>query len=207
MATAMTLAVLFAITTIALPASAQERSLGRESVSVVRSTPAAPVAAQSKPRAEGMPHGVFKVEKRVCPAPRATCDEVKPYETKESVNAYTNTGGALLLDLLIGAGGTNFSSANAYMGVGDSSTATTATMTDLQAATNKVRVAMSSAARAGQVLTFTATFGSGSANFQWNECAVFNASSGGTMLARAAQSMGTKASGTSWTLTYTITVP
>lgn len=152
--------------------------------------------------AEGMAHGIFRVEK-------FREGESEPFEVLEFVNAYTNAGGAALLDLLIGAGGTAFNNANAYIGVGDSSTATTAGMTDLQAASNKLRVAMDATypSRSGQVMTWKATFGSAQANFAWNEIGLFNASSAGTMLARTAQTLGTKASGTVWTATYTITVP
>jgi hypothetical protein len=156
---------------------------------------------------EGMAHGIFRVEKFNVGEDGSL--EEQPFEVLEFVNAYTNAGGAALLDLLIGAGGTAFNNANAYIGVGDSSTATTASMTDLQASTNKLRVAMDATypSRSGQVMTWRSTFGSAQANFAWNEIALFNASSAGSMLARTAQALGTKASGTVWTATYTITVP
>jgi hypothetical protein len=132
--------------------------------------------------------------------------------SKETVegqgNILVNTGIALLEDLLIGAGGTAFSNANAYLGVGDSSTAASASQTDLQASTNKLRVAMDSTfpSRASQTLTFKSTFGSSQANFAWNEFGVFNASTAGTMLNRAVSSLGTKASGSTWVFTVTITI-
>lgn len=104
---------------------------------------------------------------------------------------------------------TYFNNGNAYLGVGDSSSAVAATQTDLQAATNKTRVAMdatypqhsdgttSGAASIVYRSSFTA------ANYQWNELALFNGSSGGRMLARKLfSSPQTKASGT-WVLTYT----
>ena len=151
---------------------------------------------------EGMVHGIFRIEKFVD-------GESVPYEVLEYKNAYVNAGGALLLDKLIGAAGTVFDNTNAYIGVGDSSTATTAGMTDLQASTNKLRKAMDATfpSRSGQVMTWKSTFGSAEANFAWNEIGIFNASSSGTMLCRTAQTMGTKASGTTWVATYTITVP
>jgi hypothetical protein len=157
--------------------------------------------------AEDMPHGIFRIEKFNVREDGSL--EEQPFEVIEFVNAYVNAGGAALLDLLIGAGGTAFNNANAYIGVGDSSTATTAGMTDLQAATNKLRVGMDATypSRSGQTVTWRASFGSAQANFVWNEIALFNASSAGTMLARTAQALGTKASGTVWTATYTITVP
>jgi hypothetical protein len=122
-------------------------------------------------------------------------------------NILVNTGIQLMADLLIGAGGTVYSNANAYLGVGDSSTAESASQTDLQAATNKLRKAMSASypARSGQTITFRAVFGSSDANFNWNEFAVFNASTAGTMLNRKVSSQGTKASGQTWTLDLAIT--
>lgn len=133
-----------------------------------------------------------------------------PYEEpQEWPNAYVNAGGALLLDLLIGAGGTVYSNANARIGVGDDATAVAAAQTDLQAAVNKLRKAMDATfpSRAAQVMTWKSTFASADANWVWAECALFNAAAAGTMLSRIAQAMGTKAAGTSWTLEYRITVP
>ena len=122
-------------------------------------------------------------------------------------NICVNSGIALMLDLLIGAGGTVYSNANAYLGVGDSSTAESASQTDLQAATNKLRKAMSASypSRASQTVTWRSVFGSSDANFSWQEFAVFNASSAGTMLNRKVSNQGTKASGQTWTLDLAIT--
>lgn len=122
-------------------------------------------------------------------------------------NICVNAGIQLMLDLLIGAGGTVYSNANAYLGVGDSSTSESASQTDLQASTNKFRKAMSATypSRSSQTLTFRSAFASGDANYAWNEFAVFNASSAGTMLNRKVSSQGTKASGQTWTLDLAIT--
>jgi hypothetical protein len=125
-------------------------------------------------------------------------------------NLVVNTGGAILLDLLAGAGGTAFNAANAYIGIGDSSTAAAVGQTDLQAASNKTRVAMDSTfpSRSGQVMTYKATFGTGVANYAWNEIALFNASSVGTMFSRAlVSSPFTKTAGLSIQATYTLTCP
>jgi hypothetical protein len=132
-----------------------------------------------------------------------------PFEVIEFENAITNVGGALLLDLIVAAGGTAYNNANAYIGVGDSTTAFAVGQTDLQAATNKLRKAMDVTfpSRSGQVMSWKSTFASGDANFAWEEAGIFNASTGGTMLCRKVQAMGTKVSGTTWTLTYTITAP
>lgn len=123
-------------------------------------------------------------------------------------NILVNAGIDVMESLLIGGAGTVFSNANAYLGVGDSNTAASASQTDLQAASNKLRKAMNVTypTQASQVLTFQSDFGSSDANFAWEEFAVFNASSGGTMLNRKVSSQGTKSSGQTWRLTLTITI-
>lgn len=109
---------------------------------------------------------------------------------------------------VIGESVTEFSNANAYLGVGDSTTAFAATQTDLQAATNKFRKAMDATypQRSVNVLTFRATFATGDANFAWQEWGTFNASTAGTMMQRKVESLGTKTSAQSWQLTATITL-
>jgi hypothetical protein len=107
---------------------------------------------------------------------------------------------------------TFFNNTNAYIGVGDSTTAAAATQTDLQASTNKLRKVMNAtypqhtdATTSGAAsCVFQATFGSTDANFAWNEWGIFNGSSGGRMLSRKQESLGTKSSGT-WVFTATLT--
>lgn len=103
---------------------------------------------------------------------------------------------------------TFYTNANAYLGAGDSNTAFSAAHTDLQAASNKLRKAMEATypTLATNVLTFRSLFGTGDANFAWEEWALFNASSSGTMLCRKVESLGTKTSAQSWQLTADITV-
>jgi len=107
---------------------------------------------------------------------------------------------------IIGESVTTFAEANAYIGVGDSTTAFSESQTDLQAATNKVRIGMDSGypKRSTNALTFKSTFGDSVGNFAWQEWAVFNASSGGTMANRKVESKGTK-SGGSWVFEVTLT--
>lgn len=109
---------------------------------------------------------------------------------------------------VIGETVTEFDNANAHIGVGDSSTAFAATQTDLQASTNKLRKGMDAGypQRSGNVLTFRATFGTSEANFAWQEWGVFNASSGGTMMNRKVESLGTKTSAQSWQFTVQNTI-
>lgn len=123
-------------------------------------------------------------------------------------NILVTAGITLLLNLLIGAGGTVYSNANAYLGIGDSTTAAAIGQTDLQAASNKVRQAMDATYPqvATNVVTFRATFGTGAGNFSIQEQGTFNASSGGTMLNRKVSDLGTKTSASTLQLTMTITI-
>src|SRR3972149_8858310 len=95
-----------------------------------------------------------------------------PYEVIEiEGNLLLNEGITALLNLLTGAAETAFSNANAYIGVGDSSTAAAASQTGLQAATNKLYKAMytSYPSISSQTTTWRSVFGSSEANFAWNE--------------------------------------
>lgn len=120
----------------------------------------------------------------------------------------TNAGRDHLATTLVGQAVTAFNNANSYIGAGDSTTPFDASQTDLQAASNKFRKAVdvSFPQRTGNQITFQATFGTSEANFAWNEWGVFNASSGGTMLNRKVESLGTKTSAQSWQFTVTLTL-
>jgi hypothetical protein len=122
--------------------------------------------------------------------------------------AITNAGAVLAAQCLMNDSATFLSSSNAYLGVGDSSTAFAAAQTDLQAASNKLRKAMEASypTRSSGALTFRSLFGTSEANFAWAEWAVFNASSSGTMFSRKVESLGTKTNTQSWQLTATVTV-
>lgn len=112
---------------------------------------------------------------------------------------------ALLID---DSSPTPFDNSNAYLGSGDSNTAFDASQTDLQASSNKLRKAMEASypQRSTNVLTFRSLFGTGDANWSWEEWGVFNASSSGVMLSRKAESLGSKTSAQSWLLTAELTV-
>jgi hypothetical protein len=128
--------------------------------------------------------------------------ENSPYERREiDGNLLLNVGIALMLDLLIGAGGTVFSNANARIGVGDSSTAAAATQTDLQAASNKLRKAMDATfpSRVAQTMSWKSSFTTAEANFAWQEWIIANAAASPSVLNRKVESLGTKTTGT-WTL-------
>jgi hypothetical protein len=123
-------------------------------------------------------------------------------------NLLLNEGIAEFLQLLIGGTATVFSNANAYLGVGDSSTAAAATQTALQASTNKLYKAMSATYPqiVDQTITFRAQFTSDEANFSWNEFTAANGNSDTAKnLNRKVSAQGTKASGQTWTLDLSIT--
>jgi len=122
--------------------------------------------------------------------------------------ALTNNGAIEFAKAAINDSPTFLSNANAFLGVGDSSTAFVASQTDLQAATNKQRKAMDATypQRSSNVITFRSLFGTADANFAWNEHGVFNAASSGTMWGRKVESLGTKVNTQSWLLTVSVTV-
>lgn len=134
-------------------------------------------------------------------------------------NLLLNEGIARLEDLLIAAGGTSYANANAYIGVGDTNTAASASQTELQAtqnAANRFYKAMNATypSRASQTVTWQADFTSSEANFHWQEWTVAAGATtssgsgflvGTTNLNRKVEDLGTKATGT-WTLSAAVTI-
>jgi len=134
---------------------------------------------------------------------------VKPYEDLNfSGNIALNEGINLVFTLICGGAGTPWNSANARIGVGDSSATESVTQTGLQG-TNKAFKGMDSGYPTfgtGQQATWRATFGATEANFTWNEITVVNGADDSAInLNRKVQAMGTKASGSIWIATLTIT--
>lgn len=139
-----------------------------------------------------------------------------PYAVEEIEGNLLLIGGASALwERLIGTSITVFDNTNAYLGVGDSTTAAADTQTDLQAATNKLRKVQdatypqhtdSTSTSGAKSITYKATFGTSDANWVWNEWGLFNASSAGRMLNRKVESLGTKTSAATWTLTVTLSL-
>ena len=124
-------------------------------------------------------------------------------------NGLANAGINALWTLVGGTGATKFDNTNAYIGVGDSTTAFSADQADLQAAVNKLRKGMEAtypSYGASQKITFRSSFGAAEANFAWNEFAVFNAAAAGTMLNRKVEAEGTKTAGQTWVVTLEITL-
>jgi hypothetical protein len=58
----------------------------------------------------------------------------------------------------------------------------------------------------GNTVTYRATFGTGDANFAWNEWGLFNGATGGVMLNRVVEYNGTKLSGQTWVLEVVVTI-
>ena len=134
-----------------------------------------------------------------------------PYETSEfRGNLLLNEGINELWTLVCGTGGTAYDNSNARLGVGDSSTAASASQTGLQAASNKLFKAMDPGYPTygtSQKAVFKATFASDEANFDWEEFTVVNAADDtGENLNRKVSSEGTKSSGEIWELTLEITL-
>ena len=161
----------------------------------------------------------YKLEKRqgdinACKTPAqrsAFLQQTKPYEIIEGKdNCLLNSGIDEMWDLITGAeSGADhiFGNAAATIGVGDSATAANATQTDLQAAANKTYKAMEATfpTSTTQKATFKSSFGSADANYVWNEWVVKQSTSS-KCINRKVDSMGTKASDTTWTLEVTITL-
>lgn len=160
------------------------------------------------------PRGFFRIEifealdrqaKSVLEHP----DRFRLIDLMEFPNLVTNVGGALMLDKLIGAAGTVFDNTNAHIGIGNGTAAAAAAQTDLQGA-SKTRKAMDATfpSRSGQVMTFRSTFATGDANYSWEEIALFNASTAGSMFSRSLiTSPFTKTSAISVVTSYTLTAP
>jgi hypothetical protein len=121
--------------------------------------------------------------------------------------ALTNAFRDFVATIVTGGGGTAFNNANAYIGVGNGTTAFAATQTDLVGA-SKFRKAMDATYPqvASGAITFRSTFGTADANFAWEEWGVFNASTAGTMMNRVVQANGTKANTETKQVTVTITL-
>jgi hypothetical protein len=132
--------------------------------------------------------------------PRAT-----PYEVVEAENLLLTAGATLVLNRLAGISATAIDATNGRMCVGDGVTAVSAGQTDLQGS-NKFRQVFDAVPTvSGNQLQAVCTFGTGVANFHWQEAGLANSASGATLVDRFLQDFGTKSS-TQWILTITITL-
>jgi hypothetical protein len=153
--------------------------------------------------------------------------KVEPYETwqRDNVNNVLQAGWVALLGGIAGTSITNkFSATNGRIGVGTSSTAVSYTQTNLQgdtggSSTTSYYKLVSGAptiatGSSPASLTFVSAFGTAVANFAWNEFGTDNYTADGVTTTglgagviffnRGVVTMGTKASGQTWTATETI---
>jgi len=148
-----------------------------------------------------------------------------PYEVIEKEgNLLMHGGASCIWQTLIGNGNassgqtlTYFNNSNAHIGVGNGTIAAAATQNDLQASAgtaNQIRKAMDATypshtdgtgAGAGTI-TFRSTYGTADANFHWYEWGVFNGVSGGRMLNRKQEDLGSKTSASTWTFSVSLSL-
>ena len=94
--------------------------------------------------------------------------------------------------------------AMSHMAIGSGSTAAAAS--DSALGNQLGRVALTSTAVSGAVVTYTATFGAGTGTGAVTEAGILNASSGGDLLCRTVFSVVNKGASDSMTITWTVTV-
>lgn len=132
----------------------------------------------------------------------------KPIGTAEGHNLFLTVGTTEIWKLVIGSSANTFTNAQATIGIGDSAAATGAGQTDLQAATNKLYKAMDATyptAPASGAVAFRSTFASADANYVWNEFVIKQGTSA-ICINRGVSSLGTKAAGTTWVVTVTLSL-
>jgi hypothetical protein len=147
---------------------------------------------------------------------------IKPYsvtmsDPRTEHNLITTGGWNRALTLLIGGGGSTLASGSARIGVGTGTAAASINDVNLSAATSGATArfwnmvtgsGIIAAGTATQRLSFTATFGTGDANFSWQEWAIDQGTVGsGTgaptlvLFNHAISNQGSKVSGNTWTAT------
>lgn len=154
-------------------------------------------------------HGISSAMLRAFVGDPEECTEIKG-------NLLLNEGIQRLMDMTMIATltGTGWNNANAFLGVGASSTAEAATQTDLQTTPFYKAMNATFPSRASQTSSFQSDFTTTEANIVWNEWSISSGATtasgagftvGTTNLNRKVASLGTKASGT-WTLTAQFTI-
>lgn len=123
-------------------------------------------------------------------------------------NLLLNEGINAMWTLICGGSETAYNNTNARIGVGNSNTTAVATQTALIGGSTAFKAMDGGYPTYGtsQKATFRSTFGSSDGNFAWEEATIDNGASADKNLNRKVQSMGTKASGTSWVLTLDVTL-
>lgn len=149
-----------------------------------------------------------------------TAGLVEPDEVLEGVgNLLVTVGLNRITNLIIGGGGAAMNNAQMFCGVGDSTTAAAVGDTALGAATNKYYQGIDATypTQSNGVISANCTFASGNANYAWQEW-VWGVATGtltagttppGTspiIINHKVQSLGTKVTGSVWTLQASITI-
>jgi hypothetical protein len=122
----------------------------------------------------------------------------------------TNAGRDFLTASAVTAAATPFSNANSAIAIGTSTTAFAASQTALVAEAARVACDATYPNVTNNQIFARSTFGTGTGNVAWEEWGLFNnQSTGGTMLNRKVESLGTKPGTQTWqfTVTITLTVP
>lgn len=114
-------------------------------------------------------------------------------------NLVVDDGLELIANLLVGTG-----SYPGYMAIG--SDGTTPAASDTALGSELARVAFTSATTTANVVTWVGTYGAGVGTGTVQEAGIFNASTGGTMLARAIHGAFAKGASDTLTITWTLTL-
>jgi hypothetical protein len=143
---------------------------------------------------------------------------LKPYEVLEAANVLLQSGLLEMWDLIKGASALHFDNTDTKIGIGNDATSPAASQTDLLGA-SKTYKAMDGGwpkTRTDEgslgygVFQTKSTFGTGDANYAWNEAVVKNENVGsGKSLCRgtnAGAGWGTKTDAATWVATHTITL-
>ncbi len=138
----------------------------------------------------------------------------EPYEINEEIypvdleDVFLNEGINAMWTLVCGGTETAFNNANARVGVGNGTVAESATQAGLQGASTAFAGMDSGYPTFGtnQKATFKGTFGSGEAEFAWEEFTVDNGATPNKNLHRKVTSKGTKGSGETWVLTIELSL-
>ena len=160
------------------------------------------LASVEKQPERGVWHADWRIEKYHDGVVDGKPDEVLEVEG----NLLVNVGIIVMLNLLARNTGTVYSnSANAYLDAGSNVAAAGAGDTTLGTPLQRKQA---TAVVANQTVTFQATFAAGEGTGTWEEVGVFNAAGvdAGDMLNHLVSTLGTKAAGSAWVLTLTITI-
>jgi hypothetical protein len=133
--------------------------------------------------------------------------EALPFEEIESENGFLTTGITELWNIFTGANANTANSSRLQIGIGDSSTAFSASQTGLQSTDGNIlwqTVDSGYPTVSGATLTAQATIGVTAALYTWNEMGLKNSATG-TVYDRVVANQGTKSGSNVWTAQVAIT--